>query len=109
MDKVNQVPLYRKFGIGVITLLCNIGCKTKVSDSQSGFRAYSLKAIQAFGNLKDNDMAISVELLVKARRKRLKVVEVPISVKYHADSSTQNPVRHGLSVAFATVQYRLSL
>jgi glycosyltransferase involved in cell wall biosynthesis len=109
MDKENHVPLYRKFGIGVITLLFNIGCKTKVSDAQSGFRAYSWKAIQAIGNLKDDDMAISVELLIKARRKNLKVVEIPISVKYHAESSTQNPVKHGLSVALATVQYRLSL
>jgi glycosyltransferase involved in cell wall biosynthesis len=109
LDKANRVPLYRKFGIGVITLLCNIGCKTKVSDAQSGFRAYSWKAIRALGNLKDNDMAISVEMLIKARRKCLKVVEVPISVQYHAESSTQNPIRHGLSVALATVQYRLIL
>lgn len=109
MDNVNKVPLYRKFGINVITFLCNIGNKVKVSDAQSGFRAYSWKAIQAIGDLKDQDMAISVELLIKAHRKRLSIVEVPVSVKYHAESSTQNPIKHGLSVAFAAVQYRLNL
>ncbi|MBT9141142.1 MAG: UDP-2,3-diacetamido-2,3-dideoxy-D-glucuronate 2-epimerase [Dehalococcoidia bacterium] len=39
------MPRYRKFGIGVITFLWNFGSKVKVSDTQSGFRAYSKKIL----------------------------------------------------------------
>ena len=52
-------------------------------------------------------MAISVETIVKARKAGLVMQEVPISCKYHAQSSTLNPVTHGLSVALATVKHRL--
>jgi len=41
--KDNGIPRYRQIGIRVITWLFNVGSKSKVSDSQSGFRAYNKK------------------------------------------------------------------
>ena len=43
-------------------------------------------------------MAISSEIVTAAAKKGLKVTEVPISVTYTSDSSTLNPVVHGVSV-----------
>ena len=43
-------------------------------------------------------MAISAETVAEATRKNLKITEVPISVTYNKDSSTLNPVTHGLGV-----------
>lgn len=103
----NGIPRYRKFGINVITWLYNFGSPVKLSDAQSGFRAYNKKALESITYLQDNKMAISVETIVKARKVGLVMQEVPISCKYHAQSSTLNPVIHGLSVALATVKYRL--
>jgi glycosyltransferase involved in cell wall biosynthesis len=45
LDGLNM-PEYRRFGIGVITYLWNFGSKTKVTDSQSGFRAYTKDAYE---------------------------------------------------------------
>jgi glycosyltransferase involved in cell wall biosynthesis len=104
----NKIPRYRRFGIDVITWLYNVGAKYKVTDAQSGFRAYSKKAIMALQSLKDDQMAISVETLIKARKHQLSISEVPITCIYHGEGSTLNPIKHGLSVALATVIYRIT-
>lgn len=57
--------------------------------------------------LEDDSMSISMEILVKARNFNLNMCEVPISCLYHSESSTLNPVLHGLSVALSTIKQRL--
>lgn len=101
----SSVPRYRKFGIGVITWLFNVGAKVKVSDAQSGFRAYSRRILDTL-SLTERGMGISVEVLIKARGKGFTIREVPISCRYHSTSSTLNPVRHGLGVALTVVKLR---
>lgn len=104
----NNVPRYRKFGIDVITWLCNVGSKAKVSDSQSGFRAYGRRILETF-SLTERGMGISVELLIKARGKGFIIQEEPISCSYHPNSSTLNPVHHGLGVALTVVKLRTKI
>jgi hypothetical protein len=69
----------------------------QLTDSECGFRAFSRKAIATL-NLKENGMAISAETVAEAARRNLKIAEVPVSVTYDKDSSTLNPVTHGLGV-----------
>lgn len=101
----SSVPRYRKLGIGVITWLFNVGAKVKVSDAQSGFRAYSRRILDTL-TLTERGMGVSVEVLIKARGKGFTIKEVPISCRYHSTSSTMNPVRHGLGVALTVVKLR---
>jgi len=42
-----SVPTYRKLGIKVITKISNLETELKLTDSQSGFRAYNKKVIQS--------------------------------------------------------------
>ena len=44
-DSEKEVPQYRKVGIKVITKITNASIKEKLTDSQSGFRAYSKKVV----------------------------------------------------------------
>ena len=106
LGKHTNVPRYRKFGIDVITFLYNIGSQVKVSDAQSGFRAYGREALDGL-SLKDRGMGISVEVLVKARRQGYRIKEVPITCTYHDAGSSLNPVRHGVGVALTVVKHRL--
>ena len=53
-----DMPLYRKIGIKVITNLANGSAKNTVSDSQSGFRAYSKQAIEHL-SFSENGMGAS--------------------------------------------------
>jgi glycosyltransferase involved in cell wall biosynthesis len=92
-----KIPFYRRLGQKVILSSVNILSKSDLSDSECGFRAFSRKAIASL-DLKESGMAISAETVAEALRLNLKITEVPISITYGKDSSTLNPVSHGLSV-----------
>ena len=101
-----NVPLYRRFGIGILTRLTNAGSKKnqKVTDGQSGFRAYSRKAIETICP-KDNGMGVSAEILMQGRKKNLVVEEVEINCRYDVDGSTEKPIGHGLGVILSILKY----
>jgi len=103
-SQVSRIPSYRKLGIDAITKITNIGIEQKITDSQSGFRAYTRKAIEQI-NLNESGMGISTEIIIKARSKKLKICEVPINISYDGDTSTQNPLLHGTSVMISTIKY----
>jgi glycosyltransferase involved in cell wall biosynthesis len=101
-----NMPLYRKFGINVITFLYNFGSRVKVSDAQSCFRAYGRRALHLL-TVTEPGFSFSVELLEQARQRGLTISEVPISCVYHPDSHSSNPVIHGLGVALTVLKLRL--
>ena len=98
---------YRKFGIDVINWLYNMGAKVKVSDSQSGFRAHSRKLLDTVA-ITENGFGFSVQVLIQARDKGLRIKEVSVSCIYHPNGSTLNPLIHGLSVAWSVIKLRLT-
>jgi len=102
--KSEEMPNYRKVGIKIITKVTNLSIKEKLTDSQSGFRAYSKKALQKIIP-SDVGMGVSTEILIKASNLELKVTEVPIKVHYDVDTSTHNPVSHGTSVILSTIKF----
>jgi len=101
-----NMPRYRKFGIDVITWLYNLGSRVKITDSQSGFRAYSRRLINTV-DITEDGFGFSVQVLIQARRKGFRIKEVPISCLYHSQSASLNPVIHGLGVAWSVVKLRL--
>ena len=103
-DSEKEVPQYRKVGIKVITKITNVSIKEKLTDSQSGFRAYSKKVVDEL-NPSEFGMGISTEILIKASSKNFKIVEVPIKILYSGDTSTHNPILHGSSVILSTIKY----
>ena len=104
LDKKMKIPAYRKFGINAITKMSNITTKKKITDSQSGFRAYNKKSLQEIIP-SDNGMGISTEILIKANKKSLRVIEVPITILYEGKTSTHNPMSHGISVMLSTMKF----
>jgi len=99
-----EIPKYRKIGIQTITKLTNITGGTKITDSQSGFRAYNKKILE---NIKptESGMGISTEILIKIQKAGYRITEVPITILYEGDTSTHNPISHGTSVIFSTLKY----
>jgi len=99
-----NIPKYRKLGISAITKVTNISTKQKITDSQSGFRAYKRDVIEQT-SLSETGMAVSTEILIKADRKNFRISEVGIIIDYPEDSSTHNPISHGTSVFVKTLQF----
>ena len=102
--KSEDMPNYRKVGIKIITKVTNLSIKEDLTDSQSGFRAYSMKALQEITPT-DDGMGVSTEILIKANNIGLQIAEVPIKVRYSGDTSTHDPVSHGTSVILSTIKF----
>ena len=100
----NNTPGYRKLGVKIITKVTNSSLSEKITDAQSGFRAYSNKVLQSLTPA-DSGMGISTEILIKSSNLGLKIVEVPTEIQYEGDTSTQNPVSHGTEVLMSTLKY----
>lgn len=97
-SKNQHIPAYRKLGMKVLDTATNTCTGKKLSDSQSGFRAYSRLAIHSL-SLDNCDMGIGSEILIKAVERQLKISEAPIKVRYDiGDTSSKNPLAHGFGV-----------
>jgi len=104
LKKDSNTPGYRKLGVKIITKVTNSSLTEKITDAQSGFRAYNNKVLQSLTPA-DSGMGISTEILIKSSNLGLKIVEVPTEIQYDGDTSTQNPVSHGTEVLMSTLKY----
>jgi len=101
-----EMPLYRQLGAKLITKMVNGSKKNGVTDSQSGFRAYSHLALDRL-NFFEDGMGASVEILLKASKTDLRIVEVPSTCKYNTgdvDTSSEHPVTHGIGVVWSLIR-----
>ena len=100
-----KIPAIRSFGIQTITKLSQLTSSHNLTDGQSGFRAYGKKAISSI-SLNEDGMAVSTEILMRARQKDLVIREVPITVRYDLDdTSTHNPILHGGNIVLTMLRY----
>ncbi len=99
-----KIPKYRKFGIKAITKISSLSQNLNIKDTQSGFRGYNKKALEQINPTEDG-MGISTEILIKASKKDLKIVEVPVIINYEGNTSTHNPASHGISVILSTMKF----
>jgi len=104
LNNNQEIPKYREIGIKAITKLTNVTGGTKITDSQSGFRAYSKKILEEI-EPKESGMGISTEILIKTQKAGFIITEVPITILYEGDTSTHNPISHGSSVILSTLKY----
>jgi glycosyltransferase involved in cell wall biosynthesis len=92
----NGVPRHRAVGHWAFTKLTNAASGVQVSDSQSGFRALSGRAVQAV-NFSSDGFSVESEMQFLARELGLRVVEVPISADY-AGKPKRPVLTHGVLV-----------
>jgi glycosyltransferase involved in cell wall biosynthesis len=92
----SDIPKWRIFGQHALTLATNLGSNTNLTDSQSGFRAFSRAVLNTF-NFHSRGFSVESEMQFMIQDVGLRVVEVPVSVIY-AEPSKRNPVKHGMQV-----------
>jgi len=99
VDNESEMPRYRKFGNKVLDKMTSAASELPFKDTQSGFRAYSKKAIDKIKFYSDG-FASDSEILVSAAEKGLEISEEKINVKYDtgAKTSTSNPVSQSTEV-----------
>ena len=89
---------YRQIGQKILDIFTNMGAKTKVTDSQSGFRALSLKALDNL-DFKSDGYNVESDMISHFSAQGLSIMEVPISVSYDVPNKhKKHPVTHGVGV-----------
>jgi len=104
LEKNDNIPKYRKIGIKTITGITNVSTGLKISDSQSGFRAYNKKVLEKIIP-SELGMGVSTEILIKSKKENFRISETPITISYEGDTSSQNSVTHGGGVILSTMKY----
>jgi glycosyltransferase involved in cell wall biosynthesis len=98
LDDKRKIPSYRQFGQKTLDLFTNFGAKTKVTDSQSGFRALSRQALNNL-DFKSDGYNVESDMIAHFSAMGLPIMEVPITVSYDVPHKhKKNPVTHGVGV-----------
>jgi glycosyltransferase involved in cell wall biosynthesis len=92
----SAVPRHRVWGHRVFTGLTNLLSGVRVTDSQSGFRAFSGQAVQAIC-FQSNGFSVESEMQFLADEHHLRMMEVPISACYE-DKPKRSVLAHGVMV-----------
>ena len=103
LGQKNDVPAYRRFGIKIITSLVR---STRFSDALCGFRAYGKRALKSLA-LHEEGMGVSTEILMKAENQDLRMMEVPVYVRYNgldASGHKQHWLSHGASAIMSILR-----
>ena len=104
-NDTEQVPAFRRLGIKALTSMVRKISYHDITDAQSGFRAYSRRALSKI-ELFEVGMSVSTEILIKAKERNLTMTEIPLNVNYNiADTSTHNPLSHGMNVLHSILQF----
>jgi glycosyltransferase involved in cell wall biosynthesis len=90
----SEIPRWRVAGQHALTMVTNIGSGLHLSDTESGYRAFSRRAIDEM-RFKGRGFAIEPATQFQAKQRGWKVLEVPIRVHYELPMK-RNPVWHGM-------------
>lgn len=90
----SDIPRWRVVGQHALTLATNVGSGLHLTDTESGYRAFSGRALR---EMRFNASGFALEPLsqFQAKQRGWKVVEVPIQVHYEIPLK-RNPVWHGV-------------
>lgn len=104
-DSSTEMPSYRKAGNKMLDKITNLASDLPFRDTQSGYRAYSKKAVEMINFLTDGFGADS-EILIDASRKGLKISEEKVTVLYNTGTktSTKNPLSHTTDVIGSLIE-----
>jgi len=104
-DKNYEMPSYRKAGNKLLDKITNLASELHLRDTQSGFRAYSKKAINLI-QFESNGFAADSEILIDASHKGLKILEEKVTVLYNTGgkTSTKHPISHSAGVVTSLIE-----
>jgi glycosyltransferase involved in cell wall biosynthesis len=95
-----DAPLYRNIGLKIIDAVFRGSINSDISDSQSGFRAFTREAIEQIIETSSNGFGLEIEQIHLATQQALRIKETPINVQYSNldKTSKKNPFTHGTEI-----------
>jgi glycosyltransferase involved in cell wall biosynthesis len=98
LGEQKDIPGYRVFGQKVINSLSNFSSKVELTDSQSGMRALSKRALKNL-NFSSDGYNVESDMITHFTEKGLTIKEVPISVRYDVPNGhKESPTSMGMKL-----------
>jgi glycosyltransferase involved in cell wall biosynthesis len=92
----SNTPTHRRFGHKLLNFITGLFSGVRVTDSQSGYRAFSPKAYRLL-RFSSKGFSVESEMQFLASEHNLKIVEVPITIQY-LDREKRSAWKQGVSV-----------
>jgi len=95
-----EVPRYRRFGLSFIDFMNKSLVRSPIKDTQSGFRVYAKDVLSMMAHYSSTGFGAETEQLATAELYGLRIVEIPVMVKYRGldRTSKQNALLQGANV-----------
>ena len=93
-------------GNPILTLAINFLFNSKINDSQCGIRAIRKESFEKL-NLKSKGMEFASEMIIKAIKNNLRIIELPTNYKRRIGQSKLNPILDGLRHILLIIKERL--
>lgn len=97
----NNAPTYRLLGLHILTAAGVLGSGVQLTDSQSGYRVLSRRAIESL-DLREERWAVQSEMLFEVSRTGLLLAETPTAIRYEG-AARRSPIAHGVGVLVRTI------
>jgi glycosyltransferase involved in cell wall biosynthesis len=91
---ISDIPRWRVAGQHALTLATNFGSGLHLTDTESGFRAFSRRAVEEM-TFRGKGFSIEPEMQFEAKQRGWRVLEIPIQVHYELPIK-RNPLWQGM-------------
>jgi glycosyltransferase involved in cell wall biosynthesis len=99
------MPLYKYVGNKILTRVQNAMLGTRLSEFHSGYRIYSVKALERIPfRLNSNDFHFDTEIIIQLFNAKQRIEELPIPTYYGDEICRVNGMKYAKDVLVATVQ-----
>lgn len=101
----SSAPIVYRFGNFVLNTTFRFLYGQKISDTQSGYRAFRMSKYDKFA-WTSSGYDVETEMLTNARKHGLKLIEIPIATKYH-NSYKGTTIFDGMKIFFKMLLWRI--
>jgi len=104
-----DMPRYRILGLQIINAIARRILRSDLKDTQSGFRAFTNRALHVLRNTRSDGYGVESEQITLAMKEGLKIVEVPVTIRYKGlkRTSKKNPITQAAEIITALVSLKI--
>ena len=104
-----EIPRLRRIGLSFIDFMNRNLINSSIKDTQSGFRVYTKNVLTIMSQYSSTGFGVETEQLATAELYGLRIVEVPITIRYKGlkNTSKQNPWLHGTRIISTILEISL--
>lgn len=105
------MPFWKRVGNFLLTAYMNLMLGIRLTDSATGYIAYSRKVLESIPFMHNHDgFCFDEEAMIQCAKRRFRMVEIPIPTRYKDDSSSigfKKAVKYGITLFLEIFFYKL--